>query len=108
MKLAWLLSVWKARICSSTTGPHMRLVHSSGVANDTTVGQVEAVELAAGGAVVGLLVGGHFQPAGREGAQRRAGLVLGQPHLGAGALDQRVGGAASPNAKRLRPAESRL
>ena len=38
MKLAWLLSVWKARICSSTTGPHMRLVHSSGVANDTTVG----------------------------------------------------------------------
>ena len=45
---------------------------------------------------MGLLVGGHFQPAGREGAQRRAGLVLGQPHLGAGALDQRVGGAGQP------------
>src|SRR6266542_6154258 len=39
MKFALLVpSLWKATICSSTTGPHMRLGHSSGVANDRTVG----------------------------------------------------------------------
>lgn len=45
---------------------------------------------------MGLLVGGHLQPAGREGAERPAGLVLGEPHLGGGALDQRVGRAGEP------------
>src|SRR6266571_8148110 len=42
MKLALAAPIWrKASSCSSTTGPHMRLWHSSGVANETTVGLPE-------------------------------------------------------------------
>src|SRR6266545_6936009 len=39
MKFALLSpSLSKTTICSSTTGPHMRLEQSNGVANDSTVG----------------------------------------------------------------------
>src|SRR4029453_3518822 len=42
MKLALAPSLSAATICSSTTGPHIWLLHSSGVAKVTTVGRPAA------------------------------------------------------------------